>query len=99
MLQVSDKVVRVCREESISQSELEYMLERAAMTSARGHNRRYFGWLFKVEGPKVTSMVTTASLETHADDVMYEEHEACGGKGCRDCGWLGEVGQVIRACN
>lgn len=102
MLRLSEQVVRVCRGEGISQTELEYMVERAAMTSARGHNRRYFNWLFKVtpfppDKVKVTSMVTAGALVAH-EDVMFEEHEACKGEGCKDCGWLGEIARHVH-CN
>jgi hypothetical protein len=69
------------RTETISESELAEMLENAAITRLRGFNRRYFHWLFKIEGDTLVEM-------QHKDMVEV-------GKGPRRC-WRSMMPGLLR---
>src|ERR1035438_3461923 len=47
------QVQRVMQGEGISPDELMEMLRKSAITSLRGFNRRYYDWLFKIQGRSV----------------------------------------------
>lgn len=91
-MQISAKVLRVVQGEQISPDELYRMLGELAFTSLRGCNRRYFQWLFRVEGDVVLDMQRLDLVEVgRGRDRMLEEHEPCDGEGCRVCGWAGHI--------
>ena len=96
-MKFTGQVARVMDAEKISALELAYMVEHSAKSSQRGHNRRYHNWLFKVSAAgDVTSMVAVEfKVIGTGGDAMWEEHEACGGRGCHDCGWAGEIVRKI----
>jgi hypothetical protein len=95
-MEVSKKVLRIMQEEKISAAELRQMLDDAAYTSIRGCNRRYFQWLFEVNGNVLKDMQREDLVEIgRGDNRMLEEHEACHGEGCRECGWAGSVSRAV----
>lgn len=95
-MQISEKVQRVLAAEHISSEELHVMLAQAAITSMRDCNRRYYAWLFNVEGDVLTDMQRVDLVEVgHGPTAMLEEHDACSGAGCRACGWVGSVSRAI----
>jgi hypothetical protein len=87
------KVLRVLHGESITPKELADMIRLSARSSLRaGFNRRYFHWLFKIQGDRLEDMqyadiVTVGTGTTQ----MSEDHEPCDGAGCRACGWTGQI--------
>jgi hypothetical protein len=92
----SEQVLRVLRFERISEEELAKMLEKAAITRIRGFNRRYFHWLFKIQGDTLVEMQRVDIVEVGKGKTrMLEDHESCAGKGCRGCGWVGQIGRWI----
>lgn len=96
-MQISGKVLKVLQAEKISADELYRMLEEVAFTSLRGCNRRYFQWLFKVDGNQLQDMQRVDVVEVgRGKDRMLEEHEACNGEGCRSCGWVGSISRAIQ---
>lgn len=96
-MQISDKVLRVLQAEKISADELYHMLDSVAFTSLRGCNRRYFQWLFRIDGNQLQDMQRVELVEVgRGRDRMLEEHEPCEGQGCRDCGWAGQVSRAIQ---
>lgn len=96
-MQISNKVLRVLQAEKIPASELYQMLDEVAFTSIRGCNRRYFQWLFRIEGNLLQDMQRLELVEVgRGRDRMLEEHEACDGEGCRECGWIGAVSRAIQ---
>jgi len=91
-MELSKKVLGVLSEEGISAEELGLMVDRAAITSLRGCNRRYFHWLFRLSGDKLEDMQLAQLVELgDGEESMNEPHENCGGGGCRECGWTGLV--------
>lgn len=95
-MQISSKVLRVLQAEKISADELYKMLEEVAFTSLRGCNRRYFQWLFKVNGDLLQDMQRLDVVEVgRGRERMLEEHEACDGEGCHECGWIGSVSRAF----
>lgn len=96
-MQISSRALRVLQAEKISADELYQMLDEVAFTSIRGCNRRYFQWLFRIEGNVLQDMQRLDVIEVgKGRDRMLEEHEACNGEGCRDCGWVGQISRAIR---
>ncbi|MGO9008835.1 MAG: hypothetical protein ACLQPN_01935 [Bryobacteraceae bacterium] len=72
------------------------MLENAAITRLRGFNLRYFHWLFKVEGDVLVAMQQVQIREVGTGSTrMLEDHEACEGRACRACGWMGQIGRWV----
>lgn len=97
-VQISNKVLRVLQAENISPDELQRMLDELAFTSIRGCNRRYFQWLFRMshDGTMLQDMQRMDVVEIgKGQNRMLEEHDACGGEGCRICGWVGQVSRAI----
>ena len=95
-MQISDKVMRVLKAESISAEELFRMLDEVAFTSIRGCNRRYFQWLFLVQNNVLKEMQRLDLTEVgRGPNRMLEEHEECEGAGCRACGWVGQVSRAV----
>jgi hypothetical protein len=95
-MKLSDKVVKVMRAENISPEEMRVMLDHAAITSLRSMNRRYVHWLFKIVGGHVIDMQHTELVQLGSGTTkMLEDHEDCGGVGCKDCGWAGQVARWV----
>lgn len=95
-MQINGKVLRVLQAEKISPEELYRMLDEVAFTSIRGCNRRYFQWLFLVKDNMLQDMQRLDLIEVgRGPHRMLEEHEACDGEGCRECGWVGQVSRAI----
>ncbi len=95
-MQISKKVLKVLQAESISAEELHRMLNEVALTSIRGCNRRFFQWLFKVDDQMLQDMQRVDVVEIgKGQNRMMEDHEACGGEGCRECGWIGQVSRAV----
>lgn len=91
---VTEDVKRVMSVEGISPDELNLMLNRAAITSLRGFNRRYFHWVFKVHEDTVESMQSADMVEVgrgKGKEHMSELCESCNGEGCKECGWVGSI--------
>jgi hypothetical protein len=96
-VQLSKRVLAILATEKIAEEELCLMLDSAAITSVRGFNRRYFHWLFKVSGDVLVDMQHEKHLETgKGDTVMFEDHDACDGAGCKACGWIGQVKRWVK---
>ena len=95
-MQLSEKVLRVMQAEGITAAELAQMLNEVAFTSIRGCNRRYFQWLFRVQGDVLLDMQRVDLVEVgHGTNRMTEDHDACRGEGCRDCGWSGSISRAV----
>lgn len=95
-MQINNKVLRVLKTEAISADELKHMLDKAAFTSIRGCNRRFFQWLFLVKDNVIHDMQRLDLVEVgRGENRMLEEHESCNGEGCRSCGWAGHVSRAI----
>jgi hypothetical protein len=89
-MKINSKVQRVIAEEAISLPELEEMLHLAAITSQQGMNRRYYHWLFKVQGDQVLDMRTITRLQVGKGTLPQTKlHHECDGHGCKACGWAG----------
>lgn len=87
--------MRVAEAEGYSLADVEFMVQRSAITSHERGNRRYRDWLFNVEDDEVFSMtkfnMTTDVREGSTSLTMYEDCPSCVGKGCKDCGWVGTI--------
>lgn len=96
-MKISSKVARVIKAENISPEELSYMLEHSSISSLRdGCNRRYFHWLLKVDKGNLLDMQHEQIVEVgEGESRMLEDHDACHGEGCLECGWVGKVGRWI----
>ena len=91
-LQISEKVLRVLREEQISEEELQHMLKHAAISRAGGCNWRFHHWGFLIEHQILKDMRHVEMVEVGQGEArVYEEHEPCHGEGCRACGWCGQL--------
>jgi len=96
-MQISTKVLRVLQAEDISPNELYRMLDELAFTSIRGCNRRYFQWLFRIDGNQLQDMQRLDLVEIgRGENRMLEDHESCNGEGCRDCGWIGQISRAVK---
>lgn len=98
-MQISTKVLKVLKAENISAEELRRMLNKMALTSIRGCNRRYFQWLFQMNSTNtvLSDMQRLDVVEIgRGQNRMLEEHEECGGEGCRTCGWVGQVSRAVQ---
>ena len=90
------QVQRVMQGEGISPDELMEMLRKSAITRLRGFNRRYYDWLFKIQGRSVEIMQAAEMREVgRGKDHMVEECERCAGRGCKQCGWVGHISRRI----
>jgi len=95
-MQISPKVMRVLQAEKIPAEELYRMLDDVAFTSIRGCNRRYFQWLFLVKDNVLQDMQRLDLVQVgKGQNRMLEEHEACDGEGCRECGWVGSISRAV----
>lgn len=95
-MQVSHKILEVLKAEHISPEELQYMLMHAAITSLHGCNKRYFNWCFLMSDGVLKKMQHADVVEVGQGETrMLEDHEECGGEGCRQCGWSGQVSRGI----
>jgi len=98
-MRVNVKILKILREEKISAEELGVMLDKAAITSIRGFNRRYFHWLFLMQGNVLKKMehaqMTEIGIPYDDYDLVKEDHDLCDGKGCASCGWIGQVGRWV----
>lgn len=95
---IHPKVLRVLAEEKISSTELTNMMADWAFTSVRGFNRRYFQWLF-LFSERENALMGMQHMDLieigQGQNRMLEEHEVCGGEGCRACGWVGSVSRAV----
>jgi len=92
MLAYAPSVERVITIENISVDELALMVERAAVTSVRGFNRRFHHWLFKVRSGSVEAMQCLEMVEVGKGmEAMRELCDDCEGEGCPQCRWVGEI--------
>jgi hypothetical protein len=95
---LSEQVRRVLKAEKIAEEELLTMVQLAAPYTGEGMNRRYHQWLFLVENTTVQKMMLQ-DLRTvgkvGSKGWVEEEHDACVGEGCRDCGWSGIVRRYL----
>lgn len=77
----------------LDEDEVAQWVKSSAITSSyEGANRRYHQWVFLVQGDAVISM---RNIETGrrsgtmqagpGEFLVYEDHEACNGAGCKDC--------------
>jgi hypothetical protein len=83
--------------EGIPAEELAKMVENSAITRVRGFNRRYFHWLFSVQGDSLLAMQRFEYAKVgKGDSFMYEDHGACDGRGCKACGWIGQVKRWVK---
>lgn len=98
MVAITPQVKKVIDTEGISTTELAEMVDHSAKSSQRGHNRRYHSWLFRVAPTgTVESMISTEfKVVGSGENAMWEEHDACAGAGCHECGWVGEIVRKIR---
>jgi hypothetical protein len=98
-LKLSEQVKRVIKAEKISDDELEQMVKLSAPFTGEGVNRRYHQWLFKVTNDPGVEKMMLHDLRTvgttKGQGWIEEEHEACLGEGCRDCGWTGVVRRYL----
>jgi hypothetical protein len=97
LMELSEKVRRVMEGESISEEELAFMLDSAAITRLSGCNRRYHHWLMKVKDDVyVEDMIFASVIELGVgEQKVLEDHEPCNGRGCHECGWRGEIIRYI----
>jgi len=86
-MSISEKVKVILEAENIAVEELQRMVYSSAI-SAHGH-RRYFQWLFKIEGDEVVSMELDTVIDGDGEDLQYSDCEKCEGIGCKQCGWSG----------
>ena len=96
--QLSEQVKRVMDETAISMTDLQVMVDRAAIiTHSSGCNRRYRSWLMHVNGNCVLLLrkfeMTDYSQGARSE---VEECEECWGDGCKECGWVGQVLRLAR---
>lgn len=89
MLELSDQVKAVLKAEGYTPHYLEYMLRHGAITSLRGASRRYHHWLFRLQGQKVVKMFAHYTEMDSA--VAWEDCTSCEGRGCKACGWSGQI--------
>jgi len=98
-MHLSTTVLRLLCAEQISDEQIAIMLDSASLTRVRGANRRYFHWLFRVEGDEVLWMQYFDLVEVDQQDKdkirMLEDHDTCEGAGCHDCGWVGQIGRWV----
>ena len=93
---ISPKVERVLVAEQIQPAELDYMVQHAAITSLRRCNRRYFHWVFLLVGENLQDMqYADVVMDGRGENRMLEDHQVCDGKGCRSCGWVGQISRAI----
>jgi len=93
---LSDRIQQIVKAENISAEELALMVRHAAKASVRGFNRRYFHWIFQIEGEYLSDMQHSIITEIGTgDSKINEEHFDCYGKGCHECGWVGWVNRWI----
>lgn len=91
-VQISREVSKTIKAEGISEAELTVMVTKAAITSVRGFNRRYFQWLFKVKDGVVERMEPAEVVEVlEPGDAMEEDCDLCEGAGCAKCHFIGTV--------
>lgn len=97
VMHIADKVVRVITAEHISPEELAHMVTHAAMFSGvTGFNRVFYQWLFKLEGERLLDMRATDMVVIGQGNIpVYEDHDACGGQGCKECGWVGSLCRLV----
>lgn len=94
MIRKSERVQRICREESIGEDEFQYICRHAALVTEGSFNRRFHGWLLDIREGLCHNMkmihLQTVGRAT-GNGWIEEEHEQCGGEGCHACGWAGQV--------
>lgn len=90
-MHLSEQVKAVMLAEDITPQTLEEMVSRAALTTQRGANRRYYHWfmVYNAEEDKLEKLFQ--HLDCHAHLSRWVKHQACEGRGCPECLWSGEV--------
>ena len=97
-MNIDPNVQKQLQAEQISEEEIQRMVRLSAQNSDGDCNRRYFDWLFKIEKNTLLVMRRATMMEIgKGPDSVYEEHDACDGKGCKSCGWIGEVIRHLKA--
>lgn len=97
---LSERVKRIARIEGISEQELLEMIRRSAPCTHDRGNRRFHTWVFSID-KRTNECEDMASYEFFEEGQpgmrgwVFEEHLACSGEGCRDCGWWGEVRRYL----
>jgi hypothetical protein len=93
-LMIAPQVERVMKSEGISLAELSEMVNKAAITTHHRGNRRFHSWVFDVHQGQVWKMSHVDEVRVRKagtlDLTVFEEHEACEGDGCKECGYAGE---------
>jgi hypothetical protein len=87
----SDQVLAVLKAEGITPQELDHMLSSAAITSLRNMNRRFHNWLFRYQVKEGIVNKMFMHPPEHDRVPEWDQHWKCNGKGCKECGWSGEV--------
>lgn len=91
-MKLSDKVLRVLKGERIPVPKFLSMVRQAALFNKEGFNRRFFDWLLLVDGDSVLDMRKINLMEIgKGNSKCSEEHDSCEGKGCKSCGWSGQI--------
>lgn len=92
VIEMTRRVGQVLSSEGISDDELMLMLDKGWTTTLRGFNWCYSDWLLKIQGAAILDMQRAKMKEFGTGETcIIEKHEACQGKGCRACGWIGRI--------
>jgi hypothetical protein len=97
-MNIGPRVLEVMQHYGISKDELEQMVQRAAITSQEGGNRKFHTWIFNVHDGAVVSMrpvEKTVVGKDKGNGVQHEDCDKCDGFGCKDCGWWGHIIRYI----
>lgn len=92
-LALGDQVRDVLEHEGISEAAVMVMLERAAITSLSGANRRFHSWLFQVQASGLVEKMFKYNPEL-GNGVPLIPHKDCFGWGCQFCGWGGFIAKI-----
>lgn len=91
--QIPPEIVEEAKALGITEAHLRYMVERSARFTHMHGNRRHHGYLFRVEGDRVTFFGRLDELGEHqcstCKDIgrvpTFDACAACGGAGCEKC--------------
>ena len=96
---IPEGVRSVMQAEGISLGAVLEMVNKSAITSKDGCNRRFHEWLFFVKDAEILRMkkYDTVLLGTDSGNgVMAEDCQLCDGLGCKGCGWRGEIYRYMK---